>query len=87
MAALWPGSRASACVVYFFIESLAAPHNASRQLMALPPFFRSIRAKLLLIALLLLLIPLIGFRFVQQMEQLLREGQRQVLVSEPNYCQ
>lgn len=49
--------------------------------MALPPFFRSIRAKLLLIALLLLLIPLIGFRFVQQMEILLREGQRQVLVS------
>ena len=50
-------------------------------MIALPPFFRSIRAKLLLIALLLLLIPLIGFRFVQQMEQLLREGQRQVLVS------
>ena len=46
-----------------------------------PSFFRSIRAKLLLIALLLLLIPIIGFRFVQQMEQLLREGQRQVLVS------
>ncbi len=49
--------------------------------MALPLFFRSIRAKLLLIALLLLLIPLIGFRFVQQMEQLLRDGQQQVLVS------
>lgn len=49
--------------------------------MAPPLFFRSIRAKLLLIALLLLLIPIIGFRFVQQMEQLLREGQRQVLVS------
>ncbi len=49
--------------------------------MALPNFFRSIRAKLLLIALLLLLIPIIGFRFVQQMEQLLRDGQRQVLVS------
>ena len=46
-----------------------------------PSFFRSIRAKLLLIALLLLLIPIIGFRFVQQMEQLLREGQRQVLMS------
>ncbi len=46
-----------------------------------PAFFSSIRAKLLLIALLLLLIPIIGFRFVQQMEQLLREGQRQVLVS------
>ena len=49
--------------------------------MAIPPFFQSIRAKLLLIALLLLLIPFIGFRFVQQMELLLREGQRQVLVS------
>ena len=49
--------------------------------MALPLFFRSIRAKLLLIALLLLLIPLIGFRFVQKMEQLLRDGQQQVLVS------
>ena len=49
--------------------------------MAIPVFFQSIRAKLLLIALLLLLIPIIGFRFVQQMEQLLREGQRQVLVS------
>ena len=46
---------------------------------SVPRFFRSIRAKLLLIA--LFLIPLIGFRFVQQMEQLLREGQRQVLVS------
>lgn len=49
--------------------------------MEAPPFFRSIRAKLLLIALILLLIPIIGFRFVQQMEELLREGQRQVLVS------
>lgn len=49
--------------------------------MQFPSFFRSIRAKLLLIALLLLLIPIIGFRFVQQMEQLLREGQRQVQVS------
>lgn len=46
-----------------------------------PAFFGSIRARLLLIALLLLLIPIIGFRFVQQMELLLREGQRQVLVS------
>ena len=46
-----------------------------------PPFFRSIRAKLFLIALILLLIPIIGFRFVQQMEELLREGQRQVLMS------
>ena len=49
--------------------------------MRYPSFFNSIRARLLLIAILLLLIPVIGFRFVQQMEQLLREGQRQVLVS------
>ena len=55
--------------------------NSSSNLMQLPPFFNSIRAKLLLIAILLLLIPVIGFRFVQQMEQLLQEGQRQVLVS------
>ena len=44
-------------------------------------FFSSIRARLLLIAILLLLIPVIGFRFVQQMDLLLRDGQRQVLVS------
>lgn len=44
-------------------------------------FRHSIRAKLLLIAILLLLVPIIGLRFVQQMEQLLREGQRQVVVS------
>ena len=49
--------------------------------MVLPAFFRSIRAKLLLIALLLLLIPFIGFRFIQEMEGYLREGQEQVLVS------
>ena len=49
--------------------------------MRFPSFFNSIRARLLLIAILLLLIPIIGFRFVQQMEQLLREGQRQVLAS------
>ena len=46
-----------------------------------PAFFSSIRARLLLIAVLLLLIPVIGFRFVQQMEKLLRDGQQQVLVS------
>ena len=46
-----------------------------------PVFFKSIRAKLLLIALLLLLIPVIGFRYIQQMGLLLQEGQRQVLVS------
>ncbi len=49
--------------------------------MARLPFFRSIRAKLLLIALLLLLIPLIGFQFIQQMDGFLRTGQEQVLVS------
>ena len=49
--------------------------------MTLPAFFRSIRAKLLLIALLLLLIPFIGFRFIQEMDGYLREGQEQVLVS------
>ena len=49
--------------------------------MVLPSFFRSIRAKLLLIALLLLLIPFIGFRFIQEMDSYLREGQEQVLVS------
>lgn len=49
--------------------------------MKTPHFLTSIRAKLLLIALLLLLIPVIGFRFVQQMEKSLRDGQQQVLVS------
>ncbi|MEO8101450.1 MAG: ATP-binding protein [Betaproteobacteria bacterium] len=55
--------------------------DAPPALMALPSFFRSIRAKLLLIALLLLLIPFIGFRFIQEMDGYLREGQEQVLVS------
>lgn len=45
------------------------------------PFFRSIRARLLFIALLLLLIPLIGYRFLQEMDRYLREGQQQVLSS------
>jgi len=49
--------------------------------MKLPVFFRSIRAKLLLIALLLLLIPIIGFRFVREMDGYLRDGQQQVLAS------
>ena len=48
---------------------------------SLPPFFRSIRARLLLIALLLLLIPLIGYRFLQEMDRYLREGHQQVLTS------
>ena len=46
-----------------------------------PLFFRSIRAKLLLIALLLMAIPFIGFRFIQEMDGYLRTGQEQVLVS------
>jgi len=46
-----------------------------------PSFFRSIRARLLLIAVLLLTIPLIGFRFIQEMDGYLREGQQQVLSS------
>ena len=59
----------------------AALRDAPAGLMELPPFLRSIRAKLLLIALLLLLIPFIGFRFIQKMDGYLREGQEQVLVS------
>jgi two-component system, OmpR family, sensor histidine kinase ChvG len=47
----------------------------------LPSFLSSIRAKLLLVSLVLLLIPLIGFRFVQEMDRYLREGQQQVLLS------
>lgn len=49
--------------------------------MTLPPFFTSIRARLLLIALMLLTIPLIGFRFIQEMDGYLREGQRQVVTN------
>ena len=49
--------------------------------MGIPPFLLSIRARLLLVSLLLLLIPLIGFRFIKDMEIYLREGQQQVLVS------
>lgn len=44
-------------------------------------FLFSIRARLLLVSLLLLSIPLIGFRFIKGMESFLREGQQQVLVS------
>jgi two-component system, OmpR family, sensor histidine kinase ChvG len=47
----------------------------------IPAFLFSIRAKLLLVSLILLLIPLIGFRFVQEMEGYLRDGQQQVLLS------
>ncbi len=49
--------------------------------MKVPLFFRSIRARLLLIALLLLSIPAIGFRFIQAMDGYLRDGQQQVLSS------
>ena len=53
----------------------------ARARVRVPAFFRSIRARLLLIALLLLLIPLIGYRFLQEMDRYLREGQQQVLTS------
>jgi two-component system, OmpR family, sensor histidine kinase ChvG len=49
--------------------------------MRLPAFFVSIRARLLVVSLILLLIPVIGFRFVQEMDRYLREGQQQVLLS------
>ncbi|MBL8513913.1 MAG: hypothetical protein JNJ55_07965, partial [Betaproteobacteria bacterium] len=49
--------------------------------MKLPRFFTSLRAKLIAVALLLLLVPLVGYRFVQEMERYLREGHREVLVS------
>ena len=44
-------------------------------------FLFSIRAQLLLVSLVLLLIPLVGFRFVMDMQMYLRAGQQQVLVS------
>ncbi len=47
----------------------------------LPVFLVSIRAKLFYVSLVLLLIPLIGFRFVVEMEGYLRDGQQQVLLS------
>jgi two-component system, OmpR family, sensor histidine kinase ChvG len=47
----------------------------------IPTFLFSIRAKLFLVSLILLLIPFIGFRFVQEMEGYLRDGQQQVLLS------
>jgi two-component system, OmpR family, sensor histidine kinase ChvG len=46
----------------------------------IPAFLFSVRAKLFLVSLILLLIPLIGFRFVQEMEGYLRDGQQQVLL-------
>ena len=44
-------------------------------------FFQSIRGKLLLVSLVLLVIPVLGYRFVSAMESFLREGQEQALAS------
>jgi two-component system, OmpR family, sensor histidine kinase ChvG len=52
-----------------------------KHLSYLPSYLFSIRAKLLLVSLILLLIPFIGFRFVLEMERYLREGQQSVLLS------
>ena len=60
-------------IFYFFVVDAF--------IMKLASFLLSIRARLLLVSLLLLLIPIIGFRFVKNMEGYLREGQQQVLVS------
>ncbi|HEX9391039.1 MAG TPA: ATP-binding protein [Usitatibacteraceae bacterium] len=47
----------------------------------IPRVLVGIRAQLLLVSLFLLFIPLIGFRFVMDMQSYLRTGQQQVLVS------
>ncbi|MBL8520166.1 MAG: hypothetical protein JNK75_05790 [Betaproteobacteria bacterium] len=47
----------------------------------LPAALTSLRAKLVGVALLLLLVPLVGYRFVQEMERYLRDGHREVLIS------
>jgi two-component system sensor histidine kinase ChvG len=44
-------------------------------------FLQSIRGKLLLVALALLAIPFLGYRFISDMEAFLREGQEQALTS------
>ncbi len=44
-------------------------------------FLQSIRGKLLLVSLVLLVIPILGYRFVSAMESFLREGQEQALAS------
>jgi two-component system sensor histidine kinase ChvG len=44
-------------------------------------FLQSIRGKLLLVALVLLAIPFLGYRFINDMEAFLREGQEQALTS------
>lgn len=49
--------------------------------MKLPAFLFSIRAKALWVSLVLLLIPIMGLKFVAQMETYLNEGQQQVLAS------
>ena len=41
----------------------------------------SLRAKLLAVGLVLLLVPFVGYRFVQEMERFLREGHREVLIA------
>jgi len=46
-----------------------------------PRFKFSIRAKLLLVSLVLLAIPLLGYSFVREMENVLRAGQEQVLLA------
>ena len=43
-------------------------------------FLLSIRGKLLLVSLVLLAIPVVGYRFVSHMEAFLRESQEQALV-------
>ena len=44
-------------------------------------FFQSIRGKLLLVSLVLLIIPILGYRFIRDMENYLREGQEAALTS------
>lgn len=46
-----------------------------------PPILFSVRARLLLVSAVLLLIPVIGYQFVMEMQGYLRTGQQQVLVS------
>ena len=49
-------------------------------------FFQSIRGKLLLVSLVLLVIPVLGYRFVSAMESFLREGQGNNLGIGPDYA-
>lgn len=68
---------------YLYLETTASIATLLFAAFFMKPakFFYSIRARLLLVSILLLLIPLLGFRFIKQMESYLREGQQQVLVS------